>query len=158
MKSLYFSYLKIINFFTQFKKKRQKQKRKQRPLNQKKMSMNKKCPRCGKTVYYAERALGPGGNEWHKACFRCKECKKGLDSTTCREHDGEIYCKTCHAKAFGPHGYGFCGGGAMMHTQATPAAAPPPPASGGGAKLACKACKTPLDKPCKFCPECGAPQ
>lgn len=125
--------------------------------------MSSKCPRCSKTVYYAERAVGPGGKEWHKACFRCKECRKGLDSMSCREHDGEIYCKTCHSKAFGPKGYGFCGGGAMMHTQGAPApaaaAAPAPaPAPAAEAKLVCKSCNTPLDKPSKFCPECGAPQ
>lgn len=27
-----------------------------------------KCPRCGKSVYFAERATGPGG-DWHKRCL-----------------------------------------------------------------------------------------
>jgi len=75
-----------------------------------------KCPRCGKSVFFAEKATGPGG-DWHKACLTCKDCGKSVDSTTMREHEGEAYCKACHGKNFGPKGYGFSGGGAMMHTQ-----------------------------------------
>ena len=30
---------------------------------------------------------------WHKACFRCAKCGKGLESTTVADKDGEIYCK-----------------------------------------------------------------
>ncbi|PRP82451.1 hypothetical protein PROFUN_09698 [Planoprotostelium fungivorum] len=74
-----------------------------------------KCPRCGKSVYFAERASGPGG-DWHKLCLSCIDCKKMLDSTTLAEHDGQAYCKSCHGKKFGPKGFGFAGGGAMMHT------------------------------------------
>ncbi|KAF3856659.1 hypothetical protein F7725_017382 [Dissostichus mawsoni] len=33
------------------------------------------CPRCGKTVYAAEKVVG-GGNSWHKGCFRCAKCGK----------------------------------------------------------------------------------
>ncbi|KAG7226783.1 hypothetical protein INR49_014132 [Caranx melampygus] len=50
------------------------------------------CPRCGKTVYAAEKVIG-GGNSWHKGCFRCAICGKGLESTTVADRDGEIYCK-----------------------------------------------------------------
>lgn len=39
-----------------------------------------------------------------------------MDSTTLTERDGEVYCKGCYARNFGPKGYGFAGGGAMMHT------------------------------------------
>jgi len=73
------------------------------------------CPRCKKAVFFAERATGPGG-DWHKVCLTCLECGKSVDSTTMREHDGEAFCKACHGKKFGPKGYGFSGGGAMMHT------------------------------------------
>lgn len=34
-------------------------------------------------------------------------CSKMLDSTTCAEHGGMVYCKGCHGKRFGPKGYGF---------------------------------------------------
>ena len=37
-------------------------------------------------------------------------CNKLLDSTTLRDHDGEIFCKACYGKKFGPKGYGFAGG------------------------------------------------
>lgn len=40
------------------------------------------CPVCSQKVYFAEQVLGPGSNKYHKACFRCAECKKSLDSTS----------------------------------------------------------------------------
>ena len=71
-----------------------------------------KCPRCGKTVYMAEKIVGAGSvriliiivinsniivafnlQSWHKGCFNCSSCKKKLDSTTVCDKDGEIYCK-----------------------------------------------------------------
>lgn len=30
---------------------------------------------------------------WHKGCFRCAKCGKGLESTTLADRDGEIFCK-----------------------------------------------------------------
>lgn len=31
---------------------------------------------------------------WHKECFKCGQCSKGLDSISCSEApDGFIYCK-----------------------------------------------------------------
>eukprot|EP00063_Salmo_salar_P014411 XP_013989246.1 PREDICTED: cysteine and glycine-rich protein 1 isoform X1 [Salmo salar] len=75
------------------------------------------CPRCAKAVYSAEKVLG-GGNSWHKSCFRCAKCGKGLESTTVADKDGEIYCKACYAKSFGPKGFGFGqGAGALAHAQ-----------------------------------------
>mmetsp|Transcript_39053 Transcript_39053/g.98443 ORF Transcript_39053/g.98443 Transcript_39053/m.98443 type:complete len:85 (+) Transcript_39053:43-297(+) len=73
-----------------------------------------KCPRCGKTVYFAEKATGPGG-DWHKTCLRCKTCGKSVDSTTLAEKDGEAYCKACHGKQFGPKGIRGGQGGGVMH-------------------------------------------
>eukprot|EP00002_Diphylleia_rotans_P040858 TRINITY_DN980_c0_g1_i1.p1 TRINITY_DN980_c0_g1~~TRINITY_DN980_c0_g1_i1.p1 ORF type:complete len:195 (-),score=22.05 TRINITY_DN980_c0_g1_i1:79-663(-) len=67
------------------------------------------CPRCGKAVYFAEKIKGVGGRDWHKTCFRCRACGKGLDSTTCAEHAGDAYCKTCHGKKWGPKGVGYGG-------------------------------------------------
>ncbi|KAL6045259.1 Cysteine and glycine-rich protein 1 [Balamuthia mandrillaris] len=75
-----------------------------------------KCPRCGKSVYAAEKVVGVG-KDWHKQCFTCKSCNKRLDSTTAADHDGELYCAPCHGTHFGPTGFRSGGQGAMMHTQ-----------------------------------------
>ncbi|XP_057686123.1 cysteine and glycine-rich protein 1a [Corythoichthys intestinalis] len=79
---------------------------------------SEKCPRCGKAVYAAEKVIG-AGSSWHKTgCFRCASCGKGLESTTLADKDGEIYCKGCYAKSFGPKGYGYgSGAGALPLTQ-----------------------------------------
>ncbi|CAI9743286.1 muscle LIM protein Mlp84B isoform X3 [Octopus vulgaris] len=71
--------------------------------------MSQKCPRCDKAVYFAEevRALG---KKWHKLCLKCAKCNNLLDSTTCTDHDNEVFCRACYAKHFGPKGYGFAGG------------------------------------------------
>jgi len=76
------------------------------------------CPRCSKTVYHAEKAIG-AGRSWHrKTCFVCRDCKKGLDSDTLADKDGEIFCRACYGKNFGPKGYGYGGGaGALKNTQ-----------------------------------------
>jgi len=37
-----------------------------------------------------------------------------LDSTNVAEHEGEIFCKSCHARKFGPKGYGFGGGAGCL--------------------------------------------
>ncbi|KAJ8344334.1 hypothetical protein SKAU_G00316630 [Synaphobranchus kaupii] len=64
-----------------------------------------RCPRCSKAVYAAEKVIG-GGQSWHKTCFRCAFCGKSLESTNVTDKDGEIYCKVCYAKNFGPKGMG----------------------------------------------------
>jgi cysteine/glycine-rich protein len=48
-------------------------------------------------------------------CLFVDQCKKQLDSTTCNDHDGEIYCKSCYGKNFGPKGYGFAGGSSGLN-------------------------------------------
>ncbi|EGG17641.1 hypothetical protein DFA_08637 [Cavenderia fasciculata] len=74
------------------------------------------CPVCEKKVYFAEKALGPQGKSYHKACLVCTACKKSLDSTNLCEKDSKPYCKACYGKNFGPKGFGFAGGAAIMHT------------------------------------------
>ncbi|XP_037967706.1 muscle LIM protein Mlp84B isoform X1 [Plutella xylostella] len=74
---------------------------------------NPKCPKCGKSVYAAEERVA-GGLKWHKMCFKCGLCSKLLDSTNCTEHEGELFCKMCHARKFGPKGYGFGGGAGCL--------------------------------------------
>ncbi|XP_038075339.1 cysteine and glycine-rich protein 1-like [Patiria miniata] len=76
-----------------------------------------KCPRCSKSVYAAEKIIG-AGQSWHKGCFNCITCNKKLDSTTMCDKEGEIYCKSCYGKKFGPKGYGFGGGaGTLVNTE-----------------------------------------
>lgn len=41
-------------------------------------------------------------------------CNKSLDSTNCSEHEGELFCKVCHGRKFGPKGYGFGGGAGCL--------------------------------------------
>ncbi|XP_051169405.1 muscle LIM protein Mlp84B-like isoform X4 [Leptopilina boulardi] len=72
-----------------------------------------KCPKCGKSVYAAEERVA-GGLKWHKMCFKCGLCSKLLDSTNCSEHEGELFCKNCHGRKFGPKGYGFGGGAGCL--------------------------------------------
>lgn len=64
------------------------------------------CPRCGKSVFIAE-LMRACGKAWHKSCFTCLICNKRVDSGTLCEREGEIYCKSCYGKNFGPKGIGF---------------------------------------------------
>ena len=71
------------------------------------------CPRCKGKVFHAEKMLSKN-HCFHKTCFHCKECQRPLDSMTCCDsQDGEIFCKLCYGKNFGPHGYGFGGAGSV---------------------------------------------
>ncbi|ERE74332.1 cysteine and glycine-rich protein 1 [Cricetulus griseus] len=82
-----------------------------------KIGGSERCPRCSQAVYAAEKVIG-AGKSWHKSCFRCAKCGKGLESTTLADKDGEIYCKGCYAKNFGPKGFGFGqGAGALVHSE-----------------------------------------
>ncbi|KAK9708432.1 hypothetical protein K7432_009651 [Basidiobolus ranarum] len=74
------------------------------------------CPRCQKTVYAAESAMG-AGVKYHKLCLRCSECSRSLDSTNMREREGTLYCKPCYAKLYGPKGYGYGEGAAFLTTE-----------------------------------------
>uniref|UniRef100_A0A8C4DD20 Cysteine and glycine-rich protein 1 n=1 Tax=Denticeps clupeoides TaxID=299321 RepID=A0A8C4DD20_9TELE len=71
-----------------------------------KLGSTDRCPRCSKAVYAAEKIMG-AGKAWHKTCFRCALCGKSLESTTVTDKDGELYCKVCYAKNFGPKGRGL---------------------------------------------------
>ena len=83
------------------------------------------CPRCGKSVYFAEQVRAVG-KTFHKACLRCVECGTSLDSHKLRDHDGDPYCVRCYQKvvcvcnvsscelksldplqAYGPQGNGY---------------------------------------------------
>lgn len=65
------------------------------------------CPRCGGAVFAAELQLAKG-REWHKKCYKCKDCRRPLDSTNaCDAPDKEIYCRACYGKLYGPKGFGY---------------------------------------------------
>lgn len=38
------------------------------------------------------------GKTWHKACLRCAECNKSLDSGRLNDHDGDPHCQSCYGK------------------------------------------------------------
>lgn len=78
------------------------------------------CCRCTKIVYFAEKAVGPGLKVYHKMCFKCIECNKQVDSSIAADKDGELFCRSCHSKRFGPKGYGFGGGGAFLNNDPSP--------------------------------------
>lgn len=74
------------------------------------------CPRCGGAVFAAELVLAKG-REWHRKCFKCRDCNKTLDSIiACDGPDNDVYCKTCYGKKWGPHGYGFACGSGFLQT------------------------------------------
>lgn len=65
------------------------------------------CPRCGYAVYAAEQMISKN-RIWHKRCFSCADCNRSLDSTNLNDGpNGEIYCRGCYGKNFGPKGVGF---------------------------------------------------
>ncbi|KAI5739612.1 hypothetical protein M8J77_021410 [Diaphorina citri] len=81
-----------------------------------KAAPGKGCPRCGGVVFAAEQVLAKG-SEWHRKCFKCRDCNKTLDSiNACDGPDKDIYCKTCYGKKWGPHGYGFAAGSGFLQT------------------------------------------
>ncbi|KAI9502787.1 Cysteine and glycine-rich protein 3 [Coemansia spiralis] len=61
------------------------------------------CPRCDKVVYAMELA-NAAGRKYHKRCLRCIECDTSVNSLQMADRNGEIYCKGCYAKNFGPKG------------------------------------------------------
>lgn len=64
-----------------------------------------KCAKCLKNVYKAEETRA-ANKTYHKLCFKCTSCNKLLEPKILTEHSGELYCKNCYAKNFGPKGYG----------------------------------------------------
>ncbi|EDR09662.1 cysteine and glycine-rich protein [Laccaria bicolor S238N-H82] len=64
------------------------------------------CPRCAKSVYFAEQVKAVG-KTWHKGCLRCTECGTTLDSNKLRDHDESPFCVRCYSKLHGPQGGGY---------------------------------------------------
>lgn len=67
---------------------------------------NPVCPRCGKSVYFAEQVKAVG-KTYHKGCLRCMECNSLLDSNRLRDHNNEPICVRCYGKLHGPQGSGY---------------------------------------------------
>ncbi|CAB1339902.1 unnamed protein product [Coregonus sp. 'balchen'] len=76
-----------------------------------------KCPRCSKTVYFAEKVTSLG-KDWHRPCLRCERCSKTLAPGSHAEHDGQAYChKPCYATLFGPKGVNTGGVGSYIYDE-----------------------------------------
>uniref|UniRef100_A0A915CPU6 Cysteine-rich protein 1 n=1 Tax=Ditylenchus dipsaci TaxID=166011 RepID=A0A915CPU6_9BILA len=60
-----------------------------------------KCPKCGKSVYAAEKMVA-GGFDWHKMCFKCNTCNKLLDSTNAAHMRISYSVLQCHGREHGP--------------------------------------------------------
>jgi len=73
------------------------------------------CPRCNKSVFIAE-LMRAAGKAWHKSCFTCLLCRKRVDSSMLCEREGEIFCKSCYGRNFGPKGVGFGIGAGTLQT------------------------------------------
>nr|XP_012230223.1 PREDICTED: keratin-associated protein 5-4-like [Linepithema humile]XP_012230224.1 PREDICTED: keratin-associated protein 5-4-like [Linepithema humile] len=73
------------------------------------------CRRCGRKVYQAEMQIA-SGVPYHSICFSCFCCRKPLEPLTYQENCGEIYCKQCYVRNFGPQGYGYGAGAGVLQT------------------------------------------
>ncbi|XP_072425510.1 cysteine-rich protein 2-like [Chiloscyllium punctatum] len=89
--------------------------------------MASKCPKCEKTVYFAEKVTSLG-RDWHKFCLKCERCNKILSPGSHASHDDKPYChKPCYATLFGPKGVNIGGFGSYVYDQPPPASNNPPP-------------------------------
>uniref|UniRef100_A0A8B9WSV3 Cysteine-rich protein 2 n=2 Tax=Bos TaxID=9903 RepID=A0A8B9WSV3_BOSMU len=78
-------------------------------------TMASKCPKCDKTVYFAEK-VSSLGKDWHRFCLRCEHCSKTLTPGGHAEHDGKPFChKPCYATLFGPKGVNIGGAGSYIY-------------------------------------------
>lgn len=61
------------------------------------------CPKCQGKVFEAEKMVSNKGL-FHKKCFACDTCKRALDSQLACDgpNYGELYCKNCYQKKYGP--------------------------------------------------------
>lgn len=72
-----------------------------------------KCAKCDKNVYMAEEVRA-ANKTFHKLCFKCTLCNKLLEPNSLTDHQGDLYCKNCYGKKFGPKGYGYGAGAGIL--------------------------------------------
>lgn len=77
-----------------------------------------KCAKCDKFVYKAEETRA-ANKTYHKLCFKCYNCNKLLEPNILTEHQGDLYCKNCYGKKFGPKGYGYGTGAGILSSDTT---------------------------------------
>ena len=75
-----------------------------------------KCAKCEKSVYKAEE-IRAANKYFHKLCFKCTLCNKLLEPNILTEHQGDLFCRSCYGKKFGPKGYGYGGGAGILSTE-----------------------------------------
>jgi hypothetical protein len=68
------------------------------------------CPQCNKTVYFAERQMGPDGKDWHKSCLIKYKQNKPREAGTFESypHQGASASDLCSCGAKQAPGAKFC--------------------------------------------------
>jgi formylmethanofuran dehydrogenase subunit E len=72
-----------------------------------------KCAKCDKNVYKAEE-IRAANKTYHKLCFKCTSCNKLLEANNLTEHQGDLFCRNCYGRNFGPKGYGYGQGAGIL--------------------------------------------
>lgn len=63
------------------------------------------CKTCGKSVGIANRVKACG-TLYHDTCFKCATCDKIIRGGKYIDRNNHPYCHVCHARGFGPKGFG----------------------------------------------------
>ncbi len=72
------------------------------------INTSEKCAKCNKTVY-AQEEIKALNKKFHKACFRCHDCKSTLQTNRLAEHGQDVYCQNCYDRNFGSRKYADSG-------------------------------------------------
>lgn len=67
--------------------------------------MAPKCPACTCPVYPAETFMAGDRTPFHKACVKCFNCKKSLNSQTLNNHLNQLFCMPCYQMLFNAQDY-----------------------------------------------------
>eukprot|EP00091_Calanus_sinicus_P016408 TRINITY_DN35742_c0_g1_i1.p1 TRINITY_DN35742_c0_g1~~TRINITY_DN35742_c0_g1_i1.p1 ORF type:complete len:206 (-),score=58.33 TRINITY_DN35742_c0_g1_i1:79-696(-) len=58
------------------------------------------CPACTRPVYLAEGWIAADRTPFHKACLKCRRCRKMLNALTINEHRDHLFCGPCYHMVF----------------------------------------------------------